>query len=141
MASNGYVADGTILVSRFVMASPTTDFRVIQATANAVIVGISQEGSRIAPLPHVTADPPEAAIAGEQLNIFGKNEVVTMLEAGTGGVVRGDLLEAGTGGTGITALTTVGTVRNIGARALESAAAGELVRVEILKDSRTNPAA
>lgn len=131
MASKGYVADGTILVCRFVKQSTTTDFRVLQCGANERVFGISSEAGRIAPIPAVTADPPEAAKVDEQLMVYTDEELVVMLRAGTGGWTRGAELESDASGNGVAAGTTANSTRQIGAVALESVSAGELGRVVI----------
>jgi hypothetical protein len=140
MATHSTVAGGTIRRCRFVFQDSTTDFRVVEGTANCAVTGISQQEGRTAAIPSETADPPQAAQAGEALNIYQTPGDIVLLEIGTGGITRGDLIESASDGTGITALTTVETVRNIGARAVESAAAGELARVEIFFTSKTLPA-
>lgn len=124
-----FEAGGTIRVSRFVKGG-AADHVVLEADANEKIVGISHPGGREAPIPSLTADPVEAAQAGEHLAIFGIGEEDTVhLVAGSGGLTRFDEVESDADGKGVTAATTAATVRNIGAIALESAAEDELCRV------------
>lgn len=133
------VAAGTIATATFVKLDTASNNHVVNAGANGSVYGISQVGGRTAPTPDVTTDPPEAAQSGEHLNIHESGEEC-LLRIGTGGVTAGDLIESAADGTGITAATTAATVRNIGARALETAAAGTLSRVLVFTDTKTNPA-
>lgn len=133
------VAGGTIVRARFVKVSTAANNKVLQAGANESVYGISQVGGRTAPTPDVTTDPAQAAIADEHLNVHEDGEEC-LLEIGTGGVTAGDLIEADANGKGVTAATTAATVRNVGAKALETAAAGTLSRVKIQILTKTNPA-
>lgn len=130
MAARGYVAGGTIRVSRFVKVSTAADHTVLEADANEVPFGISQAGGRTAPIPDVTADPAEAAQSGEHLDVHQEGEEV-LLRAGTGGWTRGDRLKSDADGQGIPIATTGTTIQHIGAVAMESASAGELGRVRV----------
>ena len=123
-------ANGTIRVSRFVKIDTADNNSVLEADANEKAVGISQIGGREAPIPSVTADPPEAAQSGDNLAVLGVGEEDTvLLFAGTGGWTAGDELESDADGAGITALTTAATVRNIGAIGLETVSATEYGKV------------
>lgn len=133
------ISGGTIRRARFVRLDPAANNRVLEADANSPIYGIAQVGGHGTPIPDVTADPPEAAIATLHLNVHEEGAECD-LEIGAGGVTAGDVIESDAEGRGITALTTVATVRNIGARALESAAAGTLSRVVVNVYTKTNPA-
>jgi hypothetical protein len=136
MAGKSYLAGGTIRVSRFVK-NDTEPFTVLEADANEKIAGISQEGGRVAPIPTVTADPPEAAQDGEQLEIHSTDDRVVMLLIGTGGVTAGERIESDADGQGVTMATTAGTTREVGAIALETAIAGDLARVEVHREAVT----
>jgi hypothetical protein len=140
MASKGFVADGTIRVCRFVKPSSSTDFRVVEADANELTIGISQEGSRVAPLPSVTTDPPEAAQAGEALNVYSDIGMTVMLRIGAGGITRGLEMISDADGNGVAVGSTAATVYQVGARALETAVEGQLCRVEIHRYTKTIPA-
>lgn len=122
-----YTASGTIIRARFVKVSGVNT--VAAAGAGEQITGISQLGSRTAPIPSVTADPPEAAQSGEQVNVLDGVDGFAMLEIGTGGCTAGNLLKAESGGKGI-ALALSGK-EHYGAEALETCSAGELCRVKI----------
>jgi len=123
-----FVASGTIIRARFVKISGVNT--VAAAGAGEKIVGISQLGSRTAPIPGVTADPPEAAQSGEHLNVLDATDSFAMLEIGTGGCTAGDYLKAESGGKGV-ALGNSGK-EFIGAQAMETCSAGELCRVKIM---------
>jgi len=131
MAAKSMVAGGTIRVSRFVKIDTAADFQVLEANANEKIFGISQEGSRVAPIPSVTVDPAEAAQSTEQLEVHTTDDRVLMLYVGTGGWTRGDFLVSDADGGGVASTGAAGAEQNIGARALESASAGDLGRVEL----------
>lgn len=134
-------ANGIIRVSRFVKMDTTDNNSVLEADANEKVVGISQPGGREAPIPSVTASPPQAAQSGDQLAILGIGEEDTvLLEAGTGGWTAGDELESDADGKGVTAAATAASVRNIGAIALETVSAGEYGKVLPVIYTHTNPA-
>lgn len=137
MASKAYTADGTIRVCRFVKPSSSTDFRVEEANANELTLGISSEAGRYAPIPTVTADPVEAAQAGEQVNVYTDPEQVVMLMIGTGGITRGAEIVSDADGQGIAVAAAAGTTYQVGAIAEESASAGELCRVTIRRYPKT----
>jgi hypothetical protein len=124
-----FVAGGTIAPCRFVSMSATgatpADHTVFQATAGAgtegdLVDGISQEGTR-------RFDSADAAIAGDQLKVYGPGDVC-LLELGSGGCTAGQLLKPDANGKGIAATTDQDRV---GARALQSGAAGTKVRVQV----------
>jgi len=131
MAGKSYLAGGTIRVSRFVKGSTAANFTVLEADANEKIFGISQEGSRVAPIPSVTVDPAEAAQSGEQVEVHSTDDRVVMLEIGTGGCTADDYLVADADGKGVVSTGAAGAEQHVGARALETASAGDLARVSI----------
>lgn len=133
------IAAGTIVAATFVKLDTATNNKVLACGANGLVYGIAQVGGRTAPTPDVTTDPPQAALITEHLNVHEDGEEC-MLLIGTGGVTAGDLIESAADGTGITAATTAGTTRNIGAQSLETAAAGTLSRVKIRIHQKTLPA-
>lgn len=124
-----FSADGTIYPARFVRASTTANNSVAQCVAGERPIGISQYGSRITPLPVVAVN--EAAEDGEELQVFNANSSRQdiMLEAGTGGWTRGQLLRPDVNGKGIT-----GGSGPVGAIALESVSAGEKGQVLLVLD-------
>lgn len=127
-----YVANGTIRRARFVKVDPSDNNSVLEADANERVIGISQLAGRTAPIPSVTADPPEAAQSGEFLTVHNQGESGVLLELGTGGATAGGLLKSDADGKGVAIATTGTTIQQIGARALETASAGELCKVEIV---------
>lgn len=138
MASPANIASGTIVTSRFVTISGSNT--VAQCGANGRIYGVSQEGGRVAPTPDVTADPPQAAVSGEQLTVHHVPGTIVMVEVGTGGVTAGGLVESDSNGKAVTAGTTAATVREVGGIALATVAAGGKCPIELRQHSRTNPA-
>ena len=139
--SKNMLANGTIRVSRFVKMDTADNNSVLEADANEKVVGISQNGGREAPIPSVTADPPEAAQAADQLAVLGPGEEEdVLLYAGTGGWTSGDELESDADGAGVTAGTGAASVRNIGAIGLETVSAGEYGKVKPVIFKSTIPA-
>lgn len=131
MAGGANRAGGTIRVARFVKLDSSASFTVLEADANDRLYGISTIGSREAPLPSVTADPPQAAVAGDSVRVHTLGEEC-LLRIGAGGCTAGALLESDNDGQGVVAVETAGSKRNYGARALEDALQGNYCRVEVL---------
>ena len=131
-----YRATGTIRVSRFV--TPSADSSVAESNSGDLPVGISQQGGRAAPVPANTTSPVEAAIAGDQLNVFSEGEFC-LLTLGVGGCTAGALLKSDNDGQGVALAGTAGTREFYGARAIEAGTAGTLVRVQVLTGSQTVP--
>ncbi|MDY0170594.1 MAG: hypothetical protein RBS80_28900 [Thermoguttaceae bacterium] len=131
-------AGGDIRPCRFVMLSSSADRTGLQATANAPIIGVSQEGGSYPPLNDLVSDH-YAARTGQYFRLFGDGDYA-LVEAGEA-FGRGTRLKADADGKAV-AIATTGTDRqNIGAVALESAgAAGELVPVQVLSMRDTRPA-
>jgi len=91
MPAGHYVAGGNIAPSRFVMGEAGTAKTVVQATANAKVMGISQEGGRQAPLNDLVTTI-YAAIDGDSLKVYGDSDTDVLLEVGTAGVTAFDNL-------------------------------------------------
>lgn len=124
-----FLAGGDINPSRFVTKS-TTDWGVTQATADAIIFGISQEGARDAPIPSASV---LAAQSGESLKVYLDGAECTLDLGGT--VTAGDELASDSTGQGV-AVTPAATSReNVGAIALESGIDGDLRRVRVHRDA------
>lgn len=127
--SPNYIVGGDINPRRFVMQDVSADHTILQATAGARTVGISQTG---------VIDPPgttgasglagRASSGNKTMTVHGPGSADIQLEAGTGGYVRGDFLKPDANGKGIPALPGEAA----GALALCSAAAGEYGRVLII---------
>ena|SRR5579859_2244988 len=123
--SRSYIAGGNIAPSVFVTPDTTVPGgQVVQAAATDKVVGISQPGTRQAPLPGL--DDGYCAIATQGLVVYDENDVCWLQIGGT--VTVGDFLKPTTGGVGITT-TTDGDF--YGARALESGVSGDLINVEV----------
>lgn len=121
-----YQASGTIRRARFVKVSGNNT--VAEAGANERCIGVAGVGSREAPIPSVTADPPEAAQSGDAVRVHLQNNLDEALRVEAGGTITaGDLLESGSGGVAVTA-TGSGT-HLIEAIALEGGVAGELLKI------------
>jgi hypothetical protein len=119
-------AGGTISPAVFVKMSTTADNTVLEGTANARTIGVSQEGMKRAPgLPG--SDDTIAAESGDEIDVFGLGDVC-LIEAGAA-VVRGDECESNAAGQAIAA-AGVGQ-HLIGGIALESAS-GINVKFHIL---------
>jgi hypothetical protein len=125
-------ANGTIRVGRFVKIDTSDNNSVLEADANERVLGISQMGSRVAPIPEVTTDPPNAAIAGESVMVAYPGDPNTsdcLLLIGTGDCTAGDYLKSDADGKGVVIDETATNKEEVGALALESATAGEYARV------------
>lgn len=123
-----FVAGGNIYPCRFVDYSAA--YKVTQAGAGAKCFGVSQVGTRIAPLPDVTSA--YAAIDGEQVSVF-QDEDETLLELG-GTVTAGAELKSDSNGKGVV-LAGSGS-ENIGAVALEAGVSGDLIKVRVHRGTR-----
>lgn len=133
MPSYTKVANGNIRPMRFVKQDTTSGVkdRVLEGSAGARIYGISGAGVRNAPWSEI--DDGYAAIAGENLQIWGFPEKDVLLELGTGGAAVGDLLKSDSDGTGIVT-TTSG--QEVGARCEQAGSAGDFVRVTLISPTQ-----
>ncbi len=132
------VARGNIKPSRFVMLDTANDHSGLQATANAEIAGVAQEGSNQAPLSDLVMTT-YAAQAGESFRLFGDGDEC-LIEAGSA-IVRGDRLKADSDGRGVPIASSGTTLQNIGAVAQASAAAaGEKIRCSLTTHRSERPA-
>jgi hypothetical protein len=117
-------AGGNISPCRFVKQSTTADNTVLQAGAGETVYGISQAGVRRTP--YSSLDDGYAAIAGEDLEVFGVGEVCNLELGGT--VTRGDRVKSDANGKGVTSATNGD---EYGAIALVSGVSGDLIQVEL----------
>lgn len=122
MARFSMKANGNIAPSRFVIQDTSYDYRVTQAGAGGKVFGISQQGTRRTP--YSSLDDGYAAISGEDISVYGDNEVC-LLELG-GTVTRGDRLKADSDGKGVTTTTNLD---EWGAVAMVSGVSGQLIQV------------
>ena len=134
IASPSFKAGGDIAPSRFVKGG-SSDFTVVQATANALVLGISFEGTQEPPIPGYST--PLAASDGEQLKVYGEGEEC-LVEAG-GTIAAFGEVKSDANGKAVAVATTGTTVQEIAAVALEGGASGELIRVRI-GTAKTRPA-
>ncbi len=127
-------ANGTIRRARFVKQDATDDHSILEADANERILGISQVGPRVAPIPEVSdADRIVAAVATEScmVHLPGETTQDTLLEAGSGGWSAGDYLKSDADGKGVAIAETAGLKEEVGARAMTSVNEGELGKVTV----------
>lgn len=120
-------AGGTIAPCRFLAADSSADEQVVQATVEGQpALGISQEGMKTAP-GLTGSDNTVAAVAGDQLRVFGQG-CDCLLELG-GTVSAGDEIMTTTAGKG--ELATSGYYVN--AIALQAGTNGKKIRVMIVR--------
>ncbi len=104
----------------------TADNKVlVNAASTTKSIGISSEAGR---QPSIDASTVYAGIAGDDMRVYGLGDTC-MLTIGSGGCTAGDELTSDSTGQGITTTTTGDYV---GAKALVTANAGELARVEVV---------
>lgn len=131
------IAGGDIYPSRFVMMDSSADRTGLQATANAVIIGVSMEGSNYPPLNDLVTTH-KAAKEGDYFRLYGDGDYC-LVEAGEA-FDRGTRLKADANGKAVAILTTGTTNQNIGAIALESSNGdGEKIPVQVLCMRDTRP--
>lgn len=129
-------AGGDINPCRFVKASTAADNTVLEADANERVIGISGEGAQDAPIPGAST---LAAASGEQLQIINTPEHRCLLELGSGGATRGDLLKSDADGKGVAIATSGTTIQHYGAIALQAGSAGDKIFV-LFRPGETRPA-
>jgi hypothetical protein len=117
-------ANGNIAPSRFVKLDTSADNKVLQAGAGGIVFGVSQAGTRRTP--YNGLDDGYAAIAGEDLEVFGQSEVC-LLELG-GTVSPGDRLKSDADGKGVATTTNLD---EYGAIARVAGTSGQLIPVEV----------
>jgi hypothetical protein len=117
-------AGGSITPSRFVYASTTVDNQVLQAGANAKVIGISQKGTWSVPV--LGIDDGYAALSGMNLNVYGPPEVCGLELGGT--VAAGDYLESDSSGRGVTSSTDG---HYYGAIATQAGVLGQIIDVQV----------
>lgn len=136
MASSNYLANGDIRPCRF--CKHDGDFLASEADANDKIFGISQEGTRTAPIPDTSETL--CAKAGEQFRLFQDGEEC-LLELGDTIVAAGDGIKSDSDGKGVPALLTGTVVQSHGAIALQAGVSGDKIRVRVRIDTRLPAAA
>ena len=126
-----WTADGTISPSVIVTQS-TTPFRVVTASTGQPLLGVSQAGTKFAPIdlyPTTTASNAPAALPGDQIKIYGQGESGIQVTVGAGGLTAGDFIGSDVNGYGI-AVTASGTYY-VG-KALDTVAAGQLCNLQVI---------
>jgi len=132
------MANGTIRSSRFIRPDVSNDFKCLEATANAEILGVAMEGTNYPPLSDLVSTS-NAATQGQYMKYYGEGEVC-LVEAGAA-ITRFDKVKADSVGRAVTIASSGTTLQNIGARALQSAAAaGELILVQVTPMRSERPA-
>jgi hypothetical protein len=125
MAILSMKANGNITMSRFVRIDTSGDGLVVQAGTGEKCFGVSQAGSRR--VPYSSLDDGYAAIAGEDLEVFGIGEECWLEIGGT--VTVGDRLKSDTDGKGVTTTTNLD---EWGAVARQAGTSGQLIRVQVI---------
>ena len=115
-------ATGTIEPSRFVTLSAASDFYCKQSGSGDKPLGISQEFSKLTPLPSAAT---YAATTGQEIGVYTVGQVC-YLTCGTA-ITHGDFLIPDASGQAINGAST----EKYGAVALESGASGDLIRVQV----------
>lgn len=124
-----FKASANIRPSRFVAISG--NYTVAEAGAGVFCYGISQEFGESAPIPSVTSEL--AATSGNPVAIYDGTEPATvkpLLVIGAGGCTAGAFLKSSATGEGI---ATAVANDLYGAVALEPGAAGEGIRVHLIR--------
>lgn len=125
--SPSFIAKGDIRPCRFVKIDTSNDFGVLEADANEDGIGISQEGTKQAPIPGAST---LAAADGENIQVYGPGEVC-LLQLGSGGATRGGNLKSDADGKGVAVATTGTTIQLVRAVALQSGLEDEKIQVLI----------
>lgn len=116
------VASADIPPCRFIKI--TGNFSVAKGSSNAEVIGIAQQQGAAYNTPTV------AFSSGQQVAFYGEGELA-WLEVGSGGVTAGDDLISDGNGLGVTRATTGTTIQYVGAKALQTAAAGAIIPVVV----------
>ena len=128
VSSPHLMANGDIRPARFVeLQNDSGQAKAIEANANEIVIGISQDGTNTAPIPGITSS--NAAESGQTLRVHIEGEE-TLLELG-GTVAAAAYIKSEADGKGVAALTTGTVTQEIGAVALESGVSGEFIRVKV----------
>lgn len=130
------VATGDIRPSRFVKMSGEN--QGAEGSANAVLIGIAMESSNYPPLTDLVTTA-IAAASGEYFKLYGDGDEC-LVEAGAA-VTAGLRLKSDSVGRAVVIATSGGATQQVGAVALESAAAvGDLIRVQVQLGAEEAPA-
>lgn len=115
------VSGGTIRPYRFVVSSTGADNTGLEASnATAAVVGVSDGSTR-------RFDSANHAVSGDPINLQGGD--VVLVEC-NGNITRGSMVQSHTDGTAVVAVTTPAGLYFQGYVALESGAAGRIIRIQ-----------
>jgi hypothetical protein len=117
-------ANATILVGSLVMIDSSRNNAVIPCTSNAKAFGIAALGSRAAPIPDITDDPPIAALQGEELEVFTLGKFC-LVRAGGPITPGADIKSGGSTGAAVVCAETTGLKEFSVGNAMEAASSGE----------------
>ena len=124
--SSSFICGGNVNPSRFVTQSATLDRTVTLSASGDKPIGISQLQTHLIPL--LTLDDGYAAIAGENLHVYTKDDEEAWLELGVGGCAAGDFLKPDAANTGKGIVAATGAF--YGARALTAGTNGQIIKVQ-----------
>jgi len=123
------ICGGDVNPARFVTKS-STDHQVTQATADAIIFGVSQANARDAPIPSAST---LAGTTNDPIKVYIPPARCYLNYGGT--ITAGNEIVSNASGQGV-ALTATGAVReNIGAICLEGGSSGDTRRVALVRDA------
>lgn len=122
------IAGGNISPSTFVKVSTAANKTCLQAGANERVVGVSQVG--VKDPPGVSGASAYAAVAGDTVQLFGKDDICPVL-VGSGGVTRGANVKSDASGAAVLSATTGTTMQWVAGEALETASEGEYALIQI----------
>jgi len=129
------IAGGDVYPFRFVKPSTTADDTGLQADGATVpILGVSDGSTRIA----VGTGSDKHAISGDPITLQGGATGTVLVEC-AGNITRGAFVESDADGKAVTATITVGATRYHGFVALQSGAAGRIIRIQRVAGMRTYP--
>ena len=127
MVSPNLISNGAIGTSVFVTVDATSNNACIQSASGAFPIGVSQEGSYLAPTPGASGLATTAS--GQLIQIYGLGDVC-LLNATSAGWTAGDHLKPAADGSGFG--ITASTGNYFGAIALETLSGTGLGRVQVV---------
>jgi len=133
-----FTAGGTIVVGTIVKLDTTNNNTVVACGAGEVAFGVAQLGSRSAPIPDISTDPPQAATSGESLQVYTAG-MYAHVRAGAA-ITAGDKVKSTNAAKGTPCVFGAGTREYYIGTALETVADGELCKILVLPGSVTTPA-
>jgi len=121
-------ARGDIRPFRFVSLDVSTDYGATESNANSEIIGVSQGGTREAPIPGASVN---AAESGDTFRIYGDGDICRLKIGGT--VTAGDRLISDADGQGVSHAEGAGGGQQldfIGGVALEAGVSGDIIEIQ-----------